>query len=778
MDGIRLGAFLRVAPTCTGSTSLQSLLSAWQLTAATDVVVVIVNGDRHPVGVVQGWHLAVSLSTEPALGDMGVEDMMGPWRSPLICLSMDCTIDQFQEWLLRLGQPMPPHIALVNPQQEYVGLLDYGAVIHHLMTAAPMKTPTLELSLSELLEHLPLPLCLQNQRGDILWQNSVWQDNLGDVAWLDRSTQPGELYYSCQDIFGHFHTRADTRETSRQTSVWRVCGLPVSAMILDPLAPLLDSLELETTASELSELTHLGRSPISTRTDTPIYWFLYGQAVPWGEKDIDEPCPEEGLPSQIKELQQRRLQQKNFLLGLGHELKNPLTSLLGLTQMLWREKPSNQETYLQLIEQSSWQLNRLIHDWLDLTRAEAGELELVWESIAVGELWHRAFDLAEQLYQRESSAQSWFHRWQIEPHPSITDVFADSLRLRQVLAHVIGWMFRSGASLQAAGGRIESWQDWIAIHLWEQGQGIPHQQQPFLFQQCQLDRSEVSVGLVLARQLARLHGGELSFISRPGQGSEWTVLLPAVSDLSGLGTCSLVLILGTQADWLSSMSHQLKDQGYGSLIARHPLEALEKLRQMNPLAILVQPSVFLPLSELADLLSHDLTTHPKPFLIFSPEPLSLPLPGLSRWFEPETSAAEIAQYLRQLQPDGNIGTPAKAIPRDESDNNPIPRTLTVLRLGLMQDLPLQFCRVLEAEDIEQAQLLAQIWRPDVILWDMPTAIAEVERLAQYESLLALPLVTLDTSVSRAASHVSGLKVFPCLELSLLPQVLTLAGRLT
>lgn len=773
MDEMRLGAFVRVAPTCTVSTSLQALLSAWQLTAATDVVVVIVNGDRYPVGVVQGWHLAVSLSTQPALGEMGVEDMIGPWRSPLTCLSMDCTIDQFQEWLLRLGQPMPPHIALVNSQREYVGLLDYGTVIHHLMTAAPVKAPTLDLSLSQLLEHLPLPFCLQNQRGDILWQNPVWQENLGDVAWLAQSTQPGELYYSCQDILGHSHARAEIRENTLKTSVWRVCGLPVSATVLDPL-------ELEITSLGLNSL---GRSPIQTRSDVPTYWFLYGQEIPWHQTDIetdvktdiDGPSPE-GLPSQIKELQQRRLQQKNFLLGLGHELKNPLTSLLGLTQMLWREKPSNQEPYLQLIEQSSWQLNRLIHDWLDLTRAEVGELELVWESMPVGELWHRAVDLAEQLYQREPPAQDWFHRWQIEPHPSITDVFGDSLRLRQVLAHVIGWIFRAGPSLQAAGGRIESWQDWIAIHIWEQGQGIPHQQQPFLLQQCQLDRSGVSVGLVLARQLARLHGGELSFVSQPGQGSEWTVLLPAVSDLSGRGTWPLVLILGTQADWLSSMGRQLRDQGYGSVIARHPLEALEKLRQMNPLAILVQPSVFLPLSDLADLLSHELRIHPKPLLIFSPEPLSAPLLGPSRWFEPETSAAAIAPYLKQWQPHGD-STSGKTSPREKQDDL-VPRPLTVLRLGLMRDLPLQFCRVLEAEDIEQAQLLAQIWQPDVVLWDMPTAIAEVERLDQYDSLLALPLVTLDSSVSRAASHVAGLKVFPCLELSLLPQVLTLAGRLT
>lgn len=762
---MKLGAFLRVAPTCTISTSLQSLLSAWQLTAATDVVVVVLNGDRHPVGVVEGWHLAVSLSTQPALGDVGVEDMVGPWRSPLICLSRDTTIDEFEEWLVRFGQPMPPHLALVNEDQEYVGLLDYTALIHHLMIATPAKTPTFDVSLAQLLEHLPLPFCLQNDRGEVIWQNSVWQENLGNTAWLARSAQPGELYYSCQDILGHSKHTSETLETA----VWRVCGLPVTFTATDPLAAslaaLIDSLEAESTQT--------GRSRLHTSLDAPTYWFLYGQEVTRNQTHVNPP-PTEELPSQIKELQQRRLQQKNFLLGFGHELKNPLTSLLGLTQMLWREQAGNQGPYLQLIEENSWQLNRLIQDWLDLTRAESGELELVWESIPIGELWHRGIDLAEQLYHRAPSAQPWFQQWPMESHGIITEVFGDSLRLRQVLAHVIGWMVRATSSLQVAGGRIESWQDWIALQVWEQGQGIPHQKQPFLLQQCQLDRAEVSVGLVLARQLVRLHGGELSFVSSQGQGSEWTILLPAVSELRGAGTYPLVLILGTQADWLFTMSHQLKEQGYGSVVARQPLEALEKLRQMNPLAILVQPSVFLPLSDLGDLLSYDLTRQPKPLLIFAPEPLSEPLPGPSRWLGLEATGAEIAHYLNQWQPDGGAIGATKLAPKDE---DVIPRTLTVLRLGLMRDLPLQFCRVLEAEDIEQAQLLAQIWRPDVLLWDMPTAITEVERLVHHASLAALPLVTLDDAVSRAASHISGLKVFPCLELPLLPQVLTLAGRL-
>jgi CheY-like chemotaxis protein len=73
-------------------------------------------------------------------------------------------------------------------------------------------------------------------------------------------------------------------------------------------------------------------------------------------------------------------------------------------------------------------------------------------------------------------------------------------------------------------------------------------------------------------------------------------------------------------------------------------------------------------------------------------------------------------------------------------------------------------RVLEADDLEQAALLARIWQPDVLLLDgeIVEPIAYLQQLKQYSSLAGLPIVTLDAATTQAANQVEGLSVFPCL----------------
>ena len=73
-------------------------------------------------------------------------------------------------------------------------------------------------------------------------------------------------------------------------------------------------------------------------------------------------------------------------------------------------------------------------------------------------------------------------------------------------------------------------------------------------------------------------------------------------------------------------------------------------------------------------------------------------------------------------------------------------------------------RVLEADDLDQAELLARIWQPDVVLLDgaIRDPLAYLKQLSQHPSLAALPLVTLDAATTLWANQVTGLSVFPCL----------------
>lgn len=104
---------------------------------------------------------------------------------------------------------------------------------------------------------------------------------------------------------------------------------------------------------------------------------------------------------------------------------------------------------------------------------------------------------------------------------------------------------------------------------------------------------------------------------------------------------------------------------------------------------------------------------------------------------------------------------AQRVDRDQS--------LTILRLVTPHPSPLPPSlllnhRVLEADDLAQAALLARVWQPDVILLDgvIPEPLTYLKQLSQYASLAALPIVTLDALTTQAASQIAGLSVFPCL----------------
>lgn len=98
---------------------------------------------------------------------------------------------------------------------------------------------------------------------------------------------------------------------------------------------------------------------------------------------------------------------------------------------------------------------------------------------------------------------------------------------------------------------------------------------------------------------------------------------------------------------------------------------------------------------------------------------------------------------------------------------------TVLRLGLLHDISLPHLRLLEAEDLEQADLLVEIWQPDVLIWDLPAdAVAHLEN---HPKLRKLPMITLAEDSSRAIHQLGDVMVFPCLNLADLMDVVLLAA---
>ncbi len=704
MDPLFLASFAKPSLTVAATACLGEVYQRWQETLAEAIV--ILDDQQAPLGVVQGWRLALSLEREEQLADLAVGSVTASWRSPVVAVPAAWTLLQFQAWLR--GQPeLPTYIAVVDAQGCFVGLLDQQQLLHCWACQPPL--PWLEV-----IEQLPLPVQIQNTQGRVVWQNRAWSEHLTDFLPLVQSKFEG---MNCQALEGR--------------SLWQVCSFPLN----------LTSLE-----------SGQGESNVAVASDR--YWLFFAQ-------QRQEPDPT--TPTRLHQL--RLHQQKRLLLSLGHELKNPLTAILGLTQLLWQHPLPEQQDYLALIQRSGWQMNRLIQAWQDYTRALWRELELQWETVELAGLWLRSQELAEHLYNLTTPGWQW--QWQIDQPLSHVYLYGDALRLRQIFAHLMGWLMLFPSDRY--GLRLSRWQNWLALQLWEEGHGIPLKDHDRLLHECLEDYAEVTMGLMLARQLCRLHNGELSFIAQADDSSEWTVLLPFAEEPPPElpTTAQLVLLVSNDATWLMDITSALRRSHYGYVVARHPLEALDKLEQLQPTAIVVRPASSLILADVVESLATSPFTATIPLIILSDEATPLGMTGFVQRLPLSSHPSLLIDVLdRWCFP--RLAPPAPPTSLERPLLNQ-----TVLRLGLLHEINLPHLRLLEAEDLEQADLLVDIWQPDVLIWDLSAE--EVAHLSNHPKLQKLPIITLAEDSSRAIHELGDTLVFPCLNIEDLMDVVLLAA---
>ncbi|WP_159786493.1 PAS domain-containing hybrid sensor histidine kinase/response regulator [Sodalinema gerasimenkoae] len=220
-----------------------------------------------------------------------------------------------------------------------------------------------------------------------------------------------------------------------------------------------------------------------------------------------------------------------FLANMSHELRTPLTSILGFSNLLLQEifgtLNAKQNLYLGRIHESGEHLLRLISDVLDLSKVEAGKIELMLHSLTATQVCGEAIALmSEQARLKQISLTL-----KVES-PEIR-VMADELRLRQMLLNLLSNAIKFSESGTEVQLKVEQDTTYVYLRVCDQGIGIPEPQQALLFQPFQqLDSSlarhheGTGLGLALTRKLAELHGGTVTCYSTPGQGSQFTIMLP------------------------------------------------------------------------------------------------------------------------------------------------------------------------------------------------------------------------------------------------------------
>jgi two-component system, NtrC family, sensor kinase len=221
----------------------------------------------------------------------------------------------------------------------------------------------------------------------------------------------------------------------------------------------------------------------------------------------------------------------HFLANMSHELRTPLNAIIGFSQVLRQRLfgPINekQEEYLDDILSSGNHLLSLINDVLDLSKVEAGEVELEVASFSLREALERGVVMVREPATKDGV------RLSLELAPGIDLVEGDERRLRQVifnlLANAVKFTPEGGEVVVATASRDHE----VLISVTDTGPGIRVEDHERIFEEFQQtdvgvqQREGTGLGLALSKRLVELHGGRIWVESEPGHGSRFVFTLPA-----------------------------------------------------------------------------------------------------------------------------------------------------------------------------------------------------------------------------------------------------------
>jgi signal transduction histidine kinase len=238
--------------------------------------------------------------------------------------------------------------------------------------------------------------------------------------------------------------------------------------------------------------------------------------------------------------QQLELASKNksqFLSNMSHELRTPLNAIIGLTEMMVANAPrfgtEKALEPLRRVNAAGTHLLSLINEILDLSKIEAGKLELNSEPIDLPRLIDEVIGTAGQLAEKNKN------RLIVEAQEDVDALKADPMRLKQILLNLLSnaCKFTKEGEVALRVRKVADGREWVELAVADTGIGLTAEQQTKLFQDfTQADSltarryGGTGLGLALSRKLARMMGGDVTVTSESGKGSVFTVRLPGSAD--------------------------------------------------------------------------------------------------------------------------------------------------------------------------------------------------------------------------------------------------------
>ncbi|OFW84319.1 MAG: hypothetical protein A2018_07465 [Alphaproteobacteria bacterium GWF2_58_20] len=263
----------------------------------------------------------------------------------------------------------------------------------------------------------------------------------------------------------------------------------------------------------------------------------FSGVISFGIDITDRKQAEDGFKEAYALLDKANKAKASFLARMSHEIRTPLNAIIGFSEIIedeiFGEKPAKYREYAKDIHTSGNYLLSLINDILDLSKIEAGKMELVKDVISIEHVIEETTNIIRLVAQGKGIVL------EISLQTGLSKIFGDMRALKQVMFNLLS----NAIKFTPEGGKVfvEAIPDKNSIHILvrDTGIGISSEDQARIFEPYVQGNIMISqsfggtgLGLAISRRLVELHGGTLTLESQPGQGTSIHLWLPAISSSS------------------------------------------------------------------------------------------------------------------------------------------------------------------------------------------------------------------------------------------------------